>query len=164
MSDAGAVIAFWVFAAVAVGGGLMVAAVRNLVHAVLFLVLSFLGIAGLYIVLSADFVAAVQILIYAGAISVLMLFAVMLTPRSARDNGESPYYPAAIVLSMLVAATIAFAIFSTDWSTGGAGFAETAQAIGEALLSPFVLAFEIASVLLAAAMIGAIVIVREEPQ
>ncbi len=163
MSDAGPVIAFWVFAAVTVGGALLVAAVRNLVHAVLFLVLSFLGIAGLYIVLSADFVAVVQILIYAGAISVLMLFAVMLTPLSARDNGESPYFPAAIVLSMLVVATVSFTIFGTDWSEAAHGsFVQTSQAIGEALLSPFVLAFEIASVLLAAAMIGAIVIVKED--
>ena len=60
----------------------MVALVRDLVHAVLFLILSFIGVAGLYITLSADFVAVVQVLIYAGAISVLMLFAILLTPRS----------------------------------------------------------------------------------
>lgn len=163
MSEAGPVVAFWVLAATTVAGALGVAAVRNLVHAVLFLVLSFLGIAGLYIVLSADFVAIAQILIYAGAISVLMLFAVMLTPLSARDNGEAPYFPAAAVLAALVTATVLFAVFNTDWSSAAHGsFQQTAQAIGEALLSPFVLAFEVASVLLAAAMIGAIVIVRED--
>jgi len=64
------------------------AAVRNLLHAVLFLILSFVGIAGLYITLSADFVAVTQVLIYAGAIAVLMIFAVMLTPRASRDNAE----------------------------------------------------------------------------
>lgn len=163
MSEAGPVIAFWVLAATTVGSSLMVAAVRNLVHAVLFLVLAFLGIAGLYIVLSADFVAVVQVLIYAGAISVLMLFAIMLTPLSARDNGETPYFPAAAILAFLVTATVAYAIVATDWQQAAHGsFVQTAQAIGEALLSPFVLAFEIASVLLAAAMIGAIVIVKED--
>ncbi len=65
--------------------------VRDLVHAVLFLILSFVGVAGLYMTLSADFVAVVQVLIYAGAISVLMLFAILLTPRSARDNAAVSY-------------------------------------------------------------------------
>ncbi len=73
-------------AVVTLGSALMVAMVRDLIHAVLFLILSFIGVAGLYITLSADFVAVVQVLIYAGAISVLMLFAILLTPRSARDN------------------------------------------------------------------------------
>ena len=76
------VIAFWVMAVITLFSALMVGLVRDLIHAVLFLILSFIGIAGLYIMLSADFVAVVQVLIYAGAISVLMLFAVLLTPRS----------------------------------------------------------------------------------
>ena len=68
--------------AITLVSALMVGMVRDLVHAVLFLILSFIGIAGLYIILSADFVAVVQVLIYAGAIAVLMLFAILLTPRS----------------------------------------------------------------------------------
>lgn len=141
----------------------MVIVVRNLLHAVLFLILSFVGVAGLYITLSADFVAVVQVLIYAGAIAVLMIFAVMLTPRSSRDNAEGLLQVPALVLSGLVASGLAFVALETDWRVASGGsFDSTTVAIGEALLSPFVLPFEIASVLLVAAMIGAIVLVRED--
>ena len=141
----------------------MIVLVRNLLHAVLFLILSFVGIAGLYITLSADFVAVVQVLIYAGAIAVLMIFAVMLTPRASRDNAEGLLQIPALVLAGLVVAGVAFVVLETDWREATRGpFDTTAAAIGEALLTPFVLPFEIASVLLVAAMIGAIVLVRED--
>ncbi len=141
----------------------MVILVRNLLHAVLFLVLSFVGVAGLYITLSADFVAVVQVLIYAGAIAVLMIFAVMLTPLTSRDNAEGLLQMPALVLSGLVIAAVTFVAIETDWRLASrSSFEGTATAIGEALVNPFVLPFEIASVLLTVAMIGAIVIVREE--
>ncbi|MEX1253816.1 MAG: NADH-quinone oxidoreductase subunit J [Dehalococcoidia bacterium] len=141
----------------------MIVVVRNLFHAVLFLILSFIGIAGLYITLSADFVAVVQVLVYAGAIAVLMIFAVMLTPRSDRGNSENLLQAPALLLAGLFLAGIVFVVIETDWREATRGsFDTTAAAIGEALLSPFVLPFEIASVLLVAAMIGAIVLVQEE--
>ena len=163
MDDPGVVAAFWVLSITTVGGALMVAAVRNLIHAFLFLVLSFIGVAGLYLTLSADFIAVVQVLIYAGAIAVLMLFAIMLTPLAARDNSETVFLAPAAVLAGLVGATIALIAVQTEWPTPGREpFAETAAALGQALLDPFVLPFEIASVLLVAAMIGAIMLVRED--
>lgn len=163
MDETGVVVAFWVLAVTTVGAALMVAAVRNLLHAVLFLVLSFVGVAGLYITLSADFVAVAQVLIYAGAIAVLVLFAIMLTPRAARDNAEGALWAPALVLAGLVATTISLIATRTDWATSDRGpFSTTASEIGNALLDPFVLPFEIASVVLVAAMIGAIAIVREE--
>ena len=163
MDEPGVVIAFWGLAAITVGSALMVAVVRNLVHAVLFLVLTLVGVAGLYITLSADFVAMVQILIYAGAIAVLMIFAIMLTPRTARDNSETLFRLPAIVLGGLVAATIGMIAVSTEWSEALDGpFPATASLLGEALLDPFVLPFEIASLVLVVAMIGAIVLVRED--
>jgi NADH-quinone oxidoreductase subunit J len=120
-------------------------------------------VAGLYITLSADFVAMVQVLIYAGAIAVLMLFAIMLTPRAARDNADGIFWAPALVLAGLVATTISLIATRTEWAVSDRGpFSQTASVIGEALLDPFVLPFEIASVVLVAAMIGAIVIVREE--
>jgi len=163
MDEPGVVAAFWVLTVTAVGSALMVAAVRNLLHAVLFLVLSFVGVAGLYITLSADFVAVVQVLIYAGAIAVLMLFAIMLTPRAARDNADGIFWAPALVLAGLMATAISLIATRTEWAVSDRGpFLQTASAIGEALLDPFVLPFEVASVVLVAAMIGAIVIVREE--
>jgi NADH-quinone oxidoreductase subunit J len=141
----------------------MIILVRNLFHAVLFLILSFIGIAGLYITLSADFLAVVQVLVYAGAIAVLMIFAVMLTPRSDRNNAENLLQGPALLLAGLFLAGVVFVVIETDWREATRGsFDTTAAAIGEALLSPFVLPFEIASVLLVAAMIGAIVLVQEE--
>lgn len=143
----------------------MIIIVRNLIHAILFLVLSFVGIAGLYITLSADFVAVVQVLIYAGAIAVLMIFAVMLTPRASRDNADGLLQLPALVLSGLVIVAVAFVALETDWREAARGsFDSTATAIGEALVSPFVLPFEIAAVVLTVAMIGAIVLVREDAE
>src|SRR3990172_12672542 len=113
MDDPGVVTAFWVLSATTIGGALMVAAVRNLIHAFLFLVLSFIGVAGLYLTLSADFLAVVQVLLYVGAIAVLMLFAIMLTPRAARDTAEPRFMEVAAVLAGLVATTIALIALDT---------------------------------------------------
>ena len=141
----------------------MIIVVRNLMHAVLLLILSFVGMAGLFITLSADFVGVVQVLIYAGAIAVLMIFAVMLTPRAARNNAGNNLQLPALVLSGLLTAGVIFVVLQTDWREASRGsFDATAASIGDALLKPFVLPFEIASVLLVVAMIGAILLVREE--
>ena len=163
MDDTGTVVAFYVLAAITVGSALMVVAARNLVHAVVFLVVSFVGVAGLYITLSADFVAVTQVLIYAGAIAVLMLFAIVLTPRQSRDNSEAFLRLPAALVALLMLITLGYVALDTDWSIAGRdGFEETASVIGEALLDKYVLPFEIASVLLLVAMLGAIVIVRPE--
>jgi NADH:ubiquinone oxidoreductase subunit 6 (subunit J) len=163
LDDAGSVIAFWLLAALTVCAALGVIAVRDLIRALVLLITSFLGVAGLYITLSADFVAVAQVLIYAGAISVLLIFAIMLTPLASRDNAETFLQVPGLLLAGLVAFTIGFVSLETDWSIAErGGFEETAPAIGEALLSKYVLPFEIASVLLLVAMLGAIVLVRPE--
>jgi NADH-quinone oxidoreductase subunit J len=162
MDSTAVVIAFWVLAAVTLVSALMVAVVRDLIHAVLYLILSFIGVAGLYITMSADFLAAVQVLIYAGAISVLMLFAILLTPRSGRDNAAVSYAAPISALAGLVGAVIIFVGVSNDWSKAAdyGRFDTTAQDIGSALLDPYVVPFEVASVLLVVAMVGAIMLVR----
>ena len=108
-------------ATLTIGAAAMLIFVRNLMHAVLFLILSFVGVAGLYITLSADFVAVAQVLIYAGAISVLMIFAVMLTPRSGRDNAGNSLQLPALVLSGLVVAGVTFVALETDWREAARG-------------------------------------------
>lgn len=163
MDDTGTVVAFYILSALTVGSALGVIVVRNLIHAVVFLIVSFMGVSGLYITLSADFVAVTQILIYAGAVSVLILFAIVLTPRQERDNRESFLRLPALMLSLLVACTLGYVAIDTEWAISDRdGFEETASAIGEALLDKYVLPFEIASVLLLVAMLGAIVLVRPE--
>jgi NADH:ubiquinone oxidoreductase subunit 6 (subunit J) len=163
MDDTGTVVAFYVLAALTVGSALGVVVVRNLIHAVVFLIASFMGVSGLYITLSADFVAVTQILIYAGAVAVLILFAVALTPQAERDNRESFLRLPALMLALLVALTLGYVALDTEWVISDRqGFEETAAVIGEALLNKYVLPFEIASVLLLVAMLGAIVLVRPD--
>jgi NADH-quinone oxidoreductase subunit J len=163
LDDAGSVIAFWLLAGLTVGSALGVVAVRDLIRALVLLITSFLGIAGLYITLSADFVAVAQVLIYAGAISILLIFAIMLTPLAGRQNAETFLQVPGLLLAGLVTFTIGLVSLETDWSIAErGGFEETASAIGEALLDKYVLPFEMASVLLLVAMLGAIVLVRPE--
>jgi NADH-quinone oxidoreductase subunit J len=164
MDDAGTVIAFWVLAGLTVGSALGVVVVRNLIHAVVFLVISFMGLAGLYVTLSADFIAIAQILIYVGAISILFLFAILLTPRGRRDNAEGLLRLPALALCLLVGAMLTYVALDTDWNVSDReGFNETAADIGELLLEKYILPFEIASIMLLVAILGSIVLVRPEP-
>ncbi|MDA0256469.1 MAG: NADH-quinone oxidoreductase subunit J, partial [Chloroflexi bacterium] len=118
--------------------------------------------------LSADFLAVAQVLIYAGAISVLIVFAIMLTPLASRDNASSLYAAPGVLLGAAMAALVAFTALDVGWpELEGAAleardFGSTVEAIGVELLGHYVLAFEVASVLLLFALIGAIVLVRED--
>lgn len=165
MDDTGIVIAFWFFSALTVGSALLVVALRNLLHAALALIVAFAGMAGLFVTLSADFLAVGQVLIYIGAISILIIFALMLTPLAGRRNAEGKYLIPAAISAIAFAAVVIYAIYDVDWRIADRdGFEETASQLGEALLDTWVLPFEIASVLLLAAMIGAIVLVREDDE
>lgn len=170
-----ATVAFWVIAALLVGSALAVVLRRNIVHAALFLVLVFGAASGVFILLSAEFIAVVQVLIYAGAVTILILFAIMLTRNSmSRQSNPSnkQLWPAALVC-VLLGASILFALFAPDsqihpetaTSVAGANVNNVAR-IGQLLYSPsgysYVLPFEIASLVLLVAIVGAIAIVRED--
>lgn len=165
MSEVGFHLAFWSLALITVGSALMIVVSRNLIHAVVYLILSFVGVAGLYLTLSAEFIAMVQILVYVGAIAVLMLFAIMLTPRAARDNSETLMrYPALILMGLIIAAGT-FVALETNWGAmRGEAIGEQTRIIGESLINEFVLPFEIAAVLLTAALVGAIALAREDDE
>jgi len=160
MDGFGPAFAFWVlsFLTLISAGGVM--AVRNLLHAVLFLILTFIGVAGFFVLLSAEFLAMAQIIIYVGAIAVLILFAILLTPRAGRDNGETRWAAPGILLAVALFAVVVFAIQDTNWATVKDSPDITVQQLGEALLQTWVLPFEIASVLLTAALVGSIMLVR----
>ena len=163
IDDAGVVVAFYILAATTLICAFVTIMVRDLLQAVLFLALTFVGIAGIYIVLSADFVAVAQVLIYAGAIAVLMTFAVMLTPAADRMNSETKFQGPAFILSGLLLAVLVFVIRDTDWQISGRPeFVTTAASLGQAFMKPYVVPFEVASVLLMTAMVGAIVLTKEE--
>jgi NADH-quinone oxidoreductase subunit J len=155
------VLAFYALAAVTLvsAGGVMLS--RSLFHAVLLLILSFVGIAGFFVLLSAEFLAMAQVVIYVGAISVLILFAIMLTPRAGRRNDETSMLLPGLLLAVCLAAVFLFVIFDADWSTADQAPLVAASDLGRALIGPWVLPFEIASVLLTAALVGATMLARD---
>ena len=153
-----------IVAAYTIGSGLMVVTTRNLVHAALWLVSTLFGVAVAYALLNANFIAVVQVVVYIGAIAILFIFAVMLTRKDMRDSGPqmNKNWWAGALVAVLVFAGLTFLL--SGWS----GFRNTAAELpaefdaigllGEALTSPeaFVLPFEVASVLLLAALVGAV--------
>lgn len=144
--------------------GFMVVTSRNLIHAALWLVSALFGVAVAYALLDASFLAVVQVVVYIGAIAILFIFAVMLTRKDMRDQGPqmNPNWWAGAVLAVLVFAGLVFLLLS--WGGLSATAADmpadfdTISELGNALVSPdaYVLPFEVASVLLVAALIGAV--------
>ena len=167
-------IVFWTIAVSTIVAALAVVHLRDVFRAALFLIVSFVGVAGLFVLMRAEFLAVIQVLIYVGAISVLILFAILMT-RDVEEGSPANRLriPAAIVAVLFAAAAI-FVALTTDWrllEDAQLGEAATAKAqdvfsntipwIARLLIRDFVLAFEIAGVLLLAAIIGALALVRE---
>jgi len=158
-------IVFWILAAVAVGAALAVIILRDVFRAALSLVLLFLTIAVIYVTLYADFLAVVQILIYVGAISILIIVAIMLTHEVWRGSPSGKLRIPALVVSLLLLGTLVFTVVGTKWETSGEPpLQPTTAAIGSSLFGGggFILPVEITAVLLLAAVLGAIVMIREK--
>ncbi|MCS6907699.1 MAG: NADH-quinone oxidoreductase subunit J [Anaerolineales bacterium] len=162
-------VVFILVSAVTLGAALMVVTTRNMVRAALWLVLALFGVAILFVLLEAGFFAVAQVIIYIGAIAILMIFAVMLTRRIAQDPGPqlNSTWPIAAVIALLVFGLIVFLVQVWDRAASlppplPQGFAPL-QELGVALVSAdrYLIPFEIASVLLLAALIGAIVVAWE---
>ncbi|MQA04127.1 MAG: NADH-quinone oxidoreductase subunit J [Streptosporangiales bacterium] len=150
---------------VALGSGLLVVTTRRLVHAALWLVVTFGALAGMYLVLSAELVAWVQVLIYVGAIVVLLLFGIMLTraPTGSSGDLDSGNRVAAIIGglgSAVLLVTLGGYGFAGAYAELGDDRVGTAQAIGAVLFKSWVLPFELLSVLLLSALVAAIVLSR----
>ncbi|MEU7868020.1 NADH-quinone oxidoreductase subunit J [Dactylosporangium sp. NPDC049140] len=150
--------------AVALGAGLLVVTTRHVVRAGLWLVVALGAIAGLYLVLTAELVAWVQVLVYVGAVVVLLLFAVMLTraPIGASDDLDRARWPGALVGAGAGAGLAALLIDAFRWTRVAMPEAGTAERLGAALFGTWVLPFELVSVLLLAALVGAIVVSRPD--
>ncbi len=154
-------ILFYVLAAVIVISAIMSARSTNLVHSAFFMILSFLGIAGIYLTLSADFLAVVQVLIYVGAISVLMVFGVMLTRRGniKESNLFNKYRVAATVVACALFVVMAGSAVMTQWKLSDVAPPETTvEQIAALLMGDYVIPFEAAGVMLLMALIGSIII------
>jgi len=157
-------IIFLIIALFTLGSALMVVTSRNLVHAALWLVSTLFCVALIYALLNANFIAVVQVVIYIGAIAILFIFAVMLTRRDMRDSGPqlNRNWWLGVIVAALVFAGLVFLLQGWNGFTRTAadlpsGF-EPIGLLGEALVSPeaYVLPFEVASVLLLAALVGAV--------
>tara|TARA_B100000929_G_scaffold284071_1_gene265902 strand:+ start:24 stop:512 length:489 start_codon:yes stop_codon:yes gene_type:complete len=155
---------FVVIAVFTIGGALGVVVSRNVVHAALALLVSLIAVAGIYLVLFAEFLALVQVLIYGGAIIIVLLFAIMLTrnseyPRIA-DNKQWPLAAVAALafLGILVPSFLINKI--EDTNAQNASF----TGIGESLFTTWAVPFEIASLVLLVALIGAIIIARSDEE
>ena len=169
MENAFQEIAFWSLAIVTVGAAVLVVHTQNMFRAALLLVVSFFGVAGIFVLVSAEFLAVVQVLIYAGGVAVLVIFAVMITSDVTESNRSTRLQPAGLVAALVLLGTLIFAIVQAEWvvlptdlpESLANVFVDSTAAIGRLLLNDFVLPFEIAGVVLLAAVIGALSLVRE---
>jgi NAD(P)H-quinone oxidoreductase subunit 6 len=156
---------FYLIAIITVGSAVVVAFSRNIIYSAFSLLGTFAGVAGLYVFLGADFVAAVQVLIYVGGILVLILFAVMLTHRITDveiTNRAVGRLPGLIVVGVFLAILIQ-TIRETPWvKANELTHQPTTARIGDLFLENYLLPFELASLVLLAAMIGAVVLSRKE--
>lgn len=155
---------FYLLAALTIGSAVAVVATTNIVHSALALMGTLLGVAALFVLLHADFVGVVQLLVYVGGILVLTLFAVMLTSRAdVRISNRSVSRLPALVVAAALFGVLAWAVGRTTWATDPAAPPDaTVYALGNAFLGPYILPFEVASLVLLVALIGAVVISRKE--
>jgi NADH-quinone oxidoreductase subunit J len=156
---------FLLFAVLTVGGGLVVATTPRIIHAVFALLFAFSGVAGLYVLLQADFLAAAQIMVYVGGILVLLLFGVMLTHRVTEVDLKAAAiqrFPAAVIcLAVLV--VLLLVIHTTPWPQAEPKAWEgTARQLGEHIMTDYLLPFEAVSILLLGALMGAALLARAE--
>ncbi len=158
-------IVFYAFAALTIISAIGVVFSRSILYAAFSLLFTFFGVAALYVLLSADFIAITQILLYVGGILVLIIFGIMLTSRANSvevKRGALQIVPAVIVAGV-IAGTLIGVLTTTRWPTANySPFQETARPIGVLLMTQFVLPFELASVLLLVALIGSVIIARRE--
>ncbi len=158
-------IGFGIMALIVIGSALAVVTLKNIFHSALFLALTFLGIAGIYLFLAADFIAVAQVLIYVGAIMILLMFALMLThrvmtQRIAQTIGQWQW---ALAVSVWILVILARLLVMHPWGMDKLpSKAPTTATIGIELLSKYVLPFELASIVLLAAMVGAIILAKED--
>jgi len=161
------VLIFGLISLVTLGAAIMVVTNKNILHSAFYLVLAFVGVASIYVLLEAPFIAVVQVLVYIGAIAILIVFAIMLTRRIMSKDLEqkNAQWVLAALGSIALFGVLGWVVYSVNWPISSAVIPEdTITILGEELLTTYVVPFEIASVLLLAALVGAILIGRERDQ
>ncbi len=160
-------IIFYIFAAITILSALFVVTTKNIIYSAFYLLFTFFGVAGIYVLLGADFIAIAQIMVYVGGILILLLFGVMLTNKVTGveiKSGTVQIMPAVIGTGIFMGAVVA-AMFFTNWRSEPASLpAGTANELGHLLLNDYVLIFELLGILLLIALIGAASIARREKE
>jgi len=152
---------FILLSVVTLGGGLGVVLTRNVVHAALALLVSLLAVAGIYLILFAEFLALVQVLIYGGAIIIVLLFAIMLTRTAEYPHiTDNRQWPLAIVAALGTLAVLGVS-FWTKAESSTAPHAPALEDLANSLFTRWAIPFEVASLVLLVALIGAIIIARQ---
>jgi NADH-quinone oxidoreductase subunit J len=155
----------WVFGFVMIFAGLLVVTMRDIIRCGLAMIVCFGALAGIYVILGAPLIAAAQVIVYIGAISVLILFAIMLTQTKdapSRLVFQSQAIPAAIA-AVIIGVVVALAIAATDWGEATERVRVATDALSKVLFDQYVLPFEIVSVMLLAAVIGGVFLAKREP-
>lgn len=159
-------ISFYLFSIISLVAAAIVVFSKNIVHAAFALLFAFFGVAGIYVLLMADFIAVTQLLVYVGGILVLLLFGVMLTSRviNVQMKASAVQTLPGVVIMGVLAGILVGIFWSTDWalSPSETQATQTASALGQILLTEYLLPFEIASVILLVALVGAAMIARRE--
>ena len=160
-------IIFYIFAAITILSALFVVTTRNIVHSAFYLLFTFFGVAGIYVLLGADFIAIAQIMVYVGGILILILFGVTLTNKITSveiRTGTVQMLPAAIGVAIFMGAVISV-MMMTNWkSEPGMIPLTTTKDLGHLLINEYVLIFELLGILLLIALIGAASIARREKE
>lgn len=158
-------VAFYVISALLLLGALAVVVLPRIVHAALALVFCFFMTSAIFVLLNAEFIAAAQVIIYVGAITVLFLFAIMLTNRgyAADSNPDNAQWPIAAPVAVLVLAILGYVFARARFPAPAVvvGGSDVTETLGRLFMGSYLLPFELAGILLLVAMIGAIVIARE---
>jgi NADH-quinone oxidoreductase subunit J len=157
---------FFLFAATMIVSGLLVVTMRDIIRCGLAMIVCFGALAGIYVIVGAPLVAAAQVLVYIGAISVLILFAIMLTENKAapaRLVFQTQAVPAALA-SLILGIVIILAVTATDWGALAERLRISTTAVAHALFGPYSLPFEVVGVLLLAAVIGGVFLAKKEDE
>ena len=158
-------ILFMTFAGIMLGSGLLVVTMKDIIRCGLAMIVCFGALAGIYVLMGAPLIGAAQVIVYIGAISVLILFAIMLTQTKdapTRLVFQTQVGPAAVA-SVVIAVIIALSVAATDWGASAERITAGASLVANVLFTDYVLPFEIVSVLLLAAVVGGVFLAKREP-
>lgn len=160
-------ILFYLFAIITLVSAGFVVTTRNVIYSAFFLLFTFFGVAGIYVLLAADFLAVVQIMVYVGGILILLLFGVMLTNKITNvyiRTGTANLLPASIAVGLMMGAMVSAMLF-TSWRVQDTQVPDTTiKQLGSLLITDYILIFELLGMLLLIALIGAASIARREKE